>query len=137
MLTLKDMLGREDQDLARYDVAAMNLACAADFPDAPSEETVAKCLERLDECAAWVLPYTQCRMPEFRADPGHYRNSEAIFRMVCMLTLLRKQFAIRYNPAMIPAEAQFGTAETFIHGALLGEGGTCASLPVVYVAVGR
>jgi hypothetical protein len=29
------------------------------------------------------------------------------------------------------------TGDVFIHGALLGDGGTCASLPVVYAAVGR
>jgi hypothetical protein len=74
-------------------------------------------------------------MDHFLADPSHY-GSEARFRMVCLVRLLRSAFGVRYNPAKID-DAAFGPADTFIHGALVGGGGTCASLPVVYAAVGR
>src|SRR5260370_30438785 len=54
-----------------------------------------------------------------------------------MVLVLQKRFGLRYNLAKVAPETAFTTADTFIHGALLGDGGTCASLPVVYVAVGR
>jgi hypothetical protein len=44
---------------------------------------------------------------------------------------------VRYNPAKVPEEAPFDLADTFIHGVIQGPGGTCATLPVVYAAVGR
>jgi hypothetical protein len=37
----------------------------------------------------------------------------------------------------VPVDAPFCPEDTFVHGIIHGEGGTCASLPVVYVAVGR
>lgn len=54
-----------------------------------------------------------------------------------MIALLQHVYGVRYNPAKIPDEAVFETEDIFIHGALMGAGGTCASLPVVYAAVGR
>jgi hypothetical protein len=41
------------------------------------------------------------------------------------------------NPNKTAADAPFGTEDSFIHGTVQGSGGTCATLPVVYVAVGR
>jgi hypothetical protein len=120
-----------------YDVAAANLACAAGLPGAPTPEQVAECLDRLDHYARCAAHYTQRRLPEFRRDPGHYDNSEGIFRVVCLVTLLQDQFGVRYHPGKRGEDAVFDTADVFIHGALLGKGGTCASLPVVYAAVGR
>jgi hypothetical protein len=42
-----------------------------------------------------------------------------------------------YNPAKVPVDAPFDVEDTFIHGVIQGNGGTCASMPVVYAAVGR
>ncbi|MGL4554317.1 MAG: hypothetical protein ACRC33_24405 [Gemmataceae bacterium] len=57
--------------------------------------------------------------------------------MVCLVKVLQTHFGVRYNEAKIPEDVPLGAADTFLHGALLGDGGTCASLPVVYAAVGR
>jgi hypothetical protein len=54
-----------------------------------------------------------------------------------MITALRRGLGVRYNPAKIPGDVRLDDADTFIHGIIQGEGGTCASIPVVYVAVGR
>jgi hypothetical protein len=126
----------DDEQLATRDVAAVNLACAAGLPGGPTEEQAAECIDRLDHYARSVAHYTQSHMPHFLAEPSLY-GSEARFRMVCLLRLLQNAFGVRYNTAKIDDGAAFGPADTFIHGALLGSGGTCASLPVVYAAVGR
>jgi hypothetical protein len=57
--------------------------------------------------------------------------------MVCLMVIVTNHFGVRYNPAKIPDDAEFETADSYIHGPLLRDGGTCASLPVVYAAVGR
>jgi hypothetical protein len=98
---------------------------------------VAGCLRRLDEHARAVREFTEARLIAFRRDPGKYKDSVEYFRALCLVTHLQRDRGLRYNPKKIPAEVALDTADSFIHGALLGEGGTCASMPVVYAAVGR
>jgi hypothetical protein len=83
----------------------------------------------------------------FQRAPGEFNSSEAYFRMLCLVTMLQQDFGVRYSPnrakpsdgPVEPNEAFFADArDIFLHG-LLGprRTGTCASLPVLYVAVGR
>jgi hypothetical protein len=136
MLRWEELVHRREEDLAAEDIAPVNLACAAGLPDAEDFDE-AECINRLNHYASGVRQYTQKRLPEFHRRPEVYDGSEAIFRVVCMVTLLQRMYAVRYNPAKRAPDAPFDTADTFIHGALLGDGGTCASLPVVYAALGR
>jgi hypothetical protein len=76
-------------------------------------------------------------MPQFRRKPKEYENSEAYFRTLSLITVLQRDVGVRYNPAKIAVDAPFDTADSFIHGVIQGDGGTCATLPVVYAAVGR
>jgi len=137
MLHWKDLTGLSDEQLGALDVAEVNLACAADLPDAPTAAQAAECIARLNHYAKCVRHFTDKKWPNFVKLPQYFDNSEGKFRIVAMLQLLRQQFGVRYDPAKIPVDVPLGTAGSFIHGALLGEGGTCASLPVVYAAVGR
>ncbi|WP_088260027.1 transglutaminase family protein [Fimbriiglobus ruber] len=125
-----------DDELNGYDVAAVNLACAADLPGADRID-FARCLDRLDGWANAVGEYTDRMLPQFRRSPQRYENSEAYFRALAMITVLQRDLGVRYNPAKIAPDAPFDTADSFIHGVLQGDGGTCATLPVVYAAVGR
>jgi hypothetical protein len=127
----------QPEDLLRQDVAKNNLICAADLPGEPTVEQCVECIDRLDHYGKGVAHYTEQRMQEFRRDPGLYDGHEGIFRVRCMVTLLQKMYGVRYHPDKRADQAKFETADCFIYGALLGQGGTCASLPVIYVAVGR
>ncbi len=131
------LLTLSDAQFAAQDIATMNLACAAGLPGAPSLAEARECLIRLDHYAEAVKDFTARRMGAFYQEPSVYRNSVNIFRIVCMVNLLRGAFGLRYNPAKIDPTVPMGAADTFIHGALVGQGGTCASVPVVHVAVGR
>lgn len=64
-----------------------------------------------------------------------------------MITVLQRDLGCIYNPARI-TDSNFqdpnavnpdfsDSRDLFIHGILFGDGGTCASMPVLYVAVGR
>ena len=137
MLDWRKLAILSDGELSRLDTAAVNMACAAGLPDAPTEAQILECLDRLDHYARSAEDYSHRRMPEFARQPETYDRSEPIFRVVCMVTLLQRQFGVLYNQEKKPDSASLDTTDAFIHGALIGSGGTCASLPVVYVAVGR
>ena len=76
---------------------------------------------------------------DFRRNAAEYGHSEPLFRMVTLVRALQRHCRVVYNPAKVgagpgdPVEAD----DQFVHGAVVGPGGTCASLPVVYAAVGR
>lgn len=138
MLHWKQLTNLADDVLATYDIAEVNLACTADLPDAPGPLTVMECLHKLDEWAKWARRYTELAYGQsFRKNPAEYDHSEALFRSLCLNTMLQRYCGLRYNPAKKAEDVPFETADSFIHGAILGDGGTCASIPVVLAAVGR
>ena len=126
-----------DADLAGEDVAAVNLACAAGLPGAEDVD-VGRCLARLDAWARHVRRETDRCAGQFRKDPAAFDNSRAYFRVLVLATVLQQDCGVRYDPDLVPRDDFFSNAENlFLHGVLRGRGGTCSSLPPVYVAVGR
>jgi hypothetical protein len=101
MLDWKQLVHLTDAELAKYDIAEVNLACAAGFPGFEKQQHDA-CIGRLNHYARCTEHYTQKRMPEFREKPEFYDNSEPIFRIVSMASLLQQVFELRYNPARNP-----------------------------------
>ena len=136
MLHWEQLVGLSDDQLAALDIALVNLACAADLPGSAGIDQDA-CATKLDYWAWRVRQYTEPRLPNFRRKRWDYRNSEGYFRALALVTVLQRDLGLRYNPAKIPVDVPLDVADSFIHGALFGEGGTCTSLPVVYAAVGR
>ena len=102
-----------DVVLSRYDIAAVNLACAEGLPGAEQID-FGYCLYKLDDWADRVKEYTTLLMPQFRRKPKEYENSEAYFRTLAMITVLQRDCGVRYNSAKIPDDAPFDTADTFI-----------------------
>jgi hypothetical protein len=137
MLDLKALALLPEDELTRVDIAVVNLSCAAGLPGGPTKAEAAECLKRLDEYATVARRYTEHCFPHFTRNPSDYRNSEGYFRTLCMVTVLWQRFGVVYNLAKLPLEVPLDTEDVFIHGAALGKGGTCASLPVFYAAVGR
>ena len=103
-------------------------------------------LEKLVEMAARTRFETERHLYRFREAPADFQNSEAFFRMVMMGVVLTEDFDIRYNPQRRATPADTKPDDGFFHdpqvvflSGLLGPSrrGTCSSLPVLYVAVGR
>jgi hypothetical protein len=117
-------------------VAVVNLAVALGLPGWEQIDT-GYCLETLDRWAEAVREYTDRVYPHFQRAPERYENSEAYFRVLVLITVLQRDLGVRYNPEKTAADAPFETSDSFIHGVIQGPGGTCATLPVVYAAVGR
>jgi hypothetical protein len=125
-----------NEQLGRRDIAAVNLVCASEFPDAATVD-FELCLRRIDEWAEIVRRFTDPRVAAGHWRQDAYNHSEPFFRAMAMVTVLQRDLGVRYNPAKIPKEVPLDPADSFIYGVVLGEGGTCASMPVLYTAVGR
>jgi hypothetical protein len=134
MLDFRQLALLSNQELGRYDIVATHLACAAGMPGSDKID-LGRCIKAIEKLVPWVRQYTDHVLAN--PDPADAGETEAQQRMRCLVTVLWRGANIRYNPAKIPLEAPLCLEDTFIHGALFGDGGTCASLPVLYTAVGR
>jgi hypothetical protein len=122
--------------LVHNDVALQNLVCGMELPGARVMD-IDLCLRTLDTWTDRAKSYTARSLPQFQKNPARFNHSEPYFRVLCLITYLQRDCGVRYNPAKIRHDAVFEPADSFIYGIIQGDGGTCATLPVVYVAVGR
>lgn len=135
-LRWQQLVHLNDTELATLDIAAVNLCCARGLPDAQHLD-VELCLRTFDAWAQQVADYTTRLLPRFHSTPQAFEDSQAYFRVLCLVTVLQRDLGVAYNPAKTDPDAPFDTADCFVHGLVQGNGGTCATLPVVYTAVGR
>ncbi len=126
---------RSDDELASLDVAFVNLTIAAGLPGSESLDVHAA-LARLDRWAELIDTNTTHWRSNFVAQDECRTDAE--FRMMAMVTLLQRDLGVTYNPACMtgPFNA-LNSRDHFLHGALSEHGGTCCSLPTLYLAVGR
>jgi hypothetical protein len=143
--SLQELVAMTREQLAGVDIAVMNLRCAEGLRGAEGLDIPAT-LKVLDRYADHVEKETTRHLHRFRKNPEEFQNSEPYFRMMMMATVLQEDFAVRYNPARITSaqdpesNAKFyaDAKDVFVHG-LAGPPtmGTCSSMPVFYVAIGR
>ena len=133
-----------EDDLKTWDIAALNLVAAQGLPGLDAVD-VAACLNKLDEWAERVKYATLRRMyqfdPESQRPPDEFGYGNSLARFCCdvLLQVLQEECGVVYNPAR-KFDPEFGDpADVFVHGILddNGAGGTCATMPVVYIAVAR
>ncbi|MBN2448658.1 MAG: hypothetical protein JXO22_18170 [Phycisphaerae bacterium] len=126
-------------ELANVDLAMMSLLCAKGLPGAEDLDIPAA-LAKLDEWAAKVKSETERHL--YRAtDPRyaeHYNHSEARLRAEFIVQVLQEDCGVHYNEARINDPDTRNPKDTFIHGMIDSDnGGTCASMPVIYAAIAR
>jgi hypothetical protein len=142
---LADLLALPDARVMDVEIGRMNLLCAQGLLGAEDLD-MAACLTTLDDMAKRVRSETERHEYRFRQNPAEFEGSDAFFRMLMLMVVLEEDFGVRYNPERV---GQAGNAtqgdrffadsrDVFLHG-LLGPRhlGTCSSMPVLYVAVGR
>ncbi|MGB0416274.1 MAG: hypothetical protein ACPGKS_05460 [Coraliomargarita sp.] len=140
--TLDQLLSMSAKELEKVDIAVINLRCAEGLP---GSETIhyGKVLREFDQLAEYVRNTTIANMRIFYQDPSGYDNNEALFKMSMMQSLLKRQCGIVYSPYRSndePGETFFADSkDIFITGFTNRQErmGTCASLPVLYTAIGR
>ena len=127
------------------DVAKMNLLIGQDLAVAREIE-VNQCLSRLDQWATRVQSETARHQPRFTRNPTEFEHSQGFFKMLMMTVVLAEDFGVHYvsNRQIDPASAADGDgffanpSDVFLQGVLgTKRGGTCSSLPVLHVAIGR
>jgi len=144
--TLDALLAMPPEQLADVDIAEMSLLCAAGLPGAEKLD-IDHCLATLDRWAAKVRFETD-RHRYRVTDPRyaeHYRHSEAYLRAEMLLQVLQVDLGVRYDMTAAHSFDFNDSRVAFIHGMIPAPGqtiaetpgGTCASMPVMYVAVGR
>jgi hypothetical protein len=123
----------------------MNLLCVQGLSGAAGPDVEA-CLTSVKAWAIRVRSETERHQYRFLQNPAEYENSEGFFRMLMLAVVLAEDFGIHYNPQRIgdptsasPNDGFFADARDVFLTGLLGpeRQGTCSSLPVLYVAVGR
>ena len=143
---LDELLAMTPEQLAGVDIAEVNLLCATGLPGAEGLD-IDHCLATLDKWAARVRAETDRHLYRLH-DPRwakEYRHSESYLRAVFVLQVLQEDLGVKYD---VTAKDNFdfdNSGVGFIHGMIPGPGriifdtpgGTCASMPVLYVAVGR
>lgn len=135
--TLDELLAMSPEQLAELDIAEMNLLCATGLPGAESLDAD-KALARLDEYAERVQYWTDQSMWDFRENPDKFENSYAKFRVLLLISVLQQDFGIHYNDRGLRNVDFTNSKNPFLHGMIDDtNGGTCASMPIMYVAVGR
>ena len=132
-------------ELNQCDIALMDLLCAQGLPGADGMN-IKSCLATLDQWAAHVQAETTRNFHKYRDNPSGFYNSEGYFRMLMMSVVMYEDFGIRYNPNRItlpgrvdPNDRFFANAlDIFLNGLIEGQKtGTCSSMPVLYIAIGR
>jgi len=126
-------------ELSEIDIAVLNLVCALGLPGA-EQINVDDCVRTLNGWSETVRRWTDAAYSQFfMADPGHYQNSVAFFRAVSLVNALQKRCGVVFDPAKreLRPDDPFDFDDHFIYAVVDGKGGTCATLPVVFAAVGR
>ena len=143
--TSAELLALKPELLSAVDIGVMNMLCAQGLPGA-EDIKVADYQATLDQWAQHVKSETDRNFHRFREDPAFYYKSEAFYKMLMMAVVVYEDFGVRYNPKWIapPSETRaddhfFADAhDVFIHGMVGPQRmGTCSSMPVFYIALGR
>ena len=149
------LLALPPDQLDKVDIARIDLLCAEGLPGAENLD-MEKSLKTLDAWAKEVKDETDRNYHRFVEHPEKFKNSLGHYRMAVMSAVLSQDLRMQYNPQRAKEldenryfnDAQpYGEAERtftsdssdfYLHG-LLSEKryGTCASMPYLYVAIGR
>lgn len=143
--SLSDLLMLEPAQFDRAEIGLADVLCAEGLPGAEAV-SLTDMLQAFETWASRVSSQTERNLYRYRANPKEFENSEAYFRMLIMAAVVYDDFRVRYNPERIsmPTETESGDhffadpQDIFLHG-LLGSRrmGTCSSMPVLYIALGR
>lgn len=148
-LRFPDLLEMSETQLTEVDVGEMNLIVAAGLPNGPQFDRKTY-LKMLDEMAMKVAAETESFRPNFRPNPSC--PTEAQYRGYMLLKSCRDCYGLRHfllpekgsgftgimHGDCIKREQRVDSRNWFIHGLLeSGRIGSCASLPMLYAAVGR
>jgi hypothetical protein len=143
--SLNAMFALSADELAKVDIARVNLLCAQGLTGSLAEG-MDEPLVQLDRWAERVRAETGRHWYRFERNPSEFEGSEGFFRMLMLGAVLAEDYGVHYHSQWrtgvelaSDADGFFARAEDVFLSGLLGpeRRGTCSSMPVLYVAVGR
>jgi len=143
--SLDGLLTQTVSEIESNDVALLNLICAQGLPGNEGLN-IHECLAVLESWASRVRTETERHWHRFHKAPAEFQNSSEIFRILMLGTVLQEDCHVGYNPKRMTAVGEFepndvffaDSRDVFVHGLLSGKRqGTCSSLPILYLAIGR
>jgi hypothetical protein len=143
--SLPELLALRPDELEGTDIALVNLLCAEGLPGAENLR-IDECLATLDQWAEHAGREIARNRHHFREDPAYYYHSEAFYQMLMLAVVVYEDFGVRYNPNWLAPPSEVRSDDHFfadsrdilIHGMLEPQRtGTCSSMPVLYIALGR
>lgn len=144
LISLEQLAEMKSPQLAALDIVALNYYAAHGLAGTSGSD-LDHWNDKLDDFAQRVK--FEIRRHLYRMDvqssreptPFSYGNSLARFFCWMMLQVLQEDCGVRYHPERKFKPDFCQPRDVFVHGILDddGQGGTCASMPVVYVSVGR
>jgi hypothetical protein len=131
-------------DLEKYDIVALNLCAANGLPGTDALD-VESYRDKLDDWAEHVALEVWRHVYRFNPrsiePPSEFYYGNSLGRFICwyMLQVLQEDCGVVYNPTKKFDPDFCDPQDLFVHGILDddGLGGTCASMPIVYVSVAR
>lgn len=144
-VSMRDLIEMPEENLDRVDIGRMNIICARNVIKSELVDTK-KYAAKLDEWAAIAKRLEQKYLPSYEKNAARYDNSLAKFKAVTLALTIQQDLKCGYNMNLIESGAMsdlrsprfFRNADDiFITGLLRNRRGTCASLPVLFVALGR
>jgi hypothetical protein len=149
---LAQLLALPPEKLEKVDIARIDLLCAESLKGS-EDLNIQECLKTLDTLAQHVKEETERSRHYLIENPAKFKNSEGYFRMMYLVTVLQQDFGVEYDPAhtndFVEANGKIArnhpedviyadSKDHFIHGLLTGKHyGTCASMPMLYVAIAQ
>ena len=135
--SLRRLAAMSNSQLGTANVAALNLWAGQALPGAEALD-IAACLSKLTMWTELVRMNTEHWWPDFLRSPATYEHSPGRFRMMALATVVQRDLGVRYNRSFSDGEYDARDSRNlFLHGVLSGHGGTCVTIPTLYIAIGR
>jgi hypothetical protein len=143
--TYAELTALSPDEIEQVDIALMNLLCAEGLPGA-EHLNIEECLTVLDQWAELVKQGEQKYSGQFFQNRQQYDNSYSKFQAVNLGLTLKEDLKCGYNQELVKSGAMEDLRSTrffrssndlFLHGFVEKRTGSCSSLPVLMVAIGR
>jgi hypothetical protein len=118
---LEELLETPLDQFQGKDIALLNLLCAFSL-NGSERLNIAKCIERVDQLAAFTRDVTNRNLYRFRSDPN-WGHCEPMWRMAHIVTAIKLDLGAVYNPDLAgewdsDEIKAHDSADYFIHGLL-------------------
>ena len=135
--SLRWLASMPEAELAKIDIERLNMFCTAGLPGIEGIDPDA-CISRLDKWTKYIANNTNRWYFDYVKSPREGEDSPGKFRMMALASLLQRQLKVHYNMPFTEGDYDGRDSRNlFLHGLLTGCGGTCVTLPVLYIAIGR